>query len=177
MSCMLVRSQVTSGGLHLPSSAQLRAAGGVYCTYCSLYILIMLTYRVAMAQETRALLLLLWGCLTCQTIRYPSQSLFYIYLLYIYIFEWSCSFLLLLFGLLYLHTTYIIYIYIYMWSYVYNAVLLLWVVGEPSYLRLVNSQYSNQSAILTPISSLTLLNFQFWRFTLWYIYIYINSMT
>ena len=31
----------------------------VYCTYCSLYILIMLTYRVAMAQETRALLLLL----------------------------------------------------------------------------------------------------------------------
>ena len=55
MSCMLVRSQVTSGGLHLPSSAQLRAAGGVYCTYCSLYILIMFTYRVAMAQETSAL--------------------------------------------------------------------------------------------------------------------------
>ena len=52
---MLVRSQVTSGGLHLPSSAQLRAAGGVYCTYCSLYILIMLTYRVAMAQAKQAL--------------------------------------------------------------------------------------------------------------------------
>ena len=60
MSCMLVRSQVTSGGLHLPSSAQLRAAGGVYCTYCSLYILIMFTYRVAMAQETVAHLVALW---------------------------------------------------------------------------------------------------------------------
>jgi hypothetical protein len=65
---MLVRSQVTSGGLHLPSSAQLRAAGGVYCTYCSLYILIMFTYRVAMAQEKQLRILLLCGVLACKTV-------------------------------------------------------------------------------------------------------------
>ena len=47
------RSQVTSVGLRLPSSAQLRAAGGVCSLYYTLYILIYVSYRDAMAQENK----------------------------------------------------------------------------------------------------------------------------